>query len=146
MAVLTYANFKLIFDKTRIEQLASQVPVLGGAETYQKTIVEAIIVQADIVVKNALCNLYTTTEIEADKSLERVCAVIAMHYLELRRNQESPAIAAEYKNVLKMLDDLRFGTTRLEGATQILPKGETQQKSYITEGDYFRGIEDTEVQ
>ncbi len=127
MSILTVAELKKAFDVERIEDLASDYSAVQQQPTYDETIVEAIIAQAEAFVKAQLSKMYSTTELEADQSIERTVADITMYYLEFRRNQISPAVQSAFERARRFLQGLQDGTFKLSAVTQLLPQGSTSQ-------------------
>lgn len=123
MAILTVAGFKKAFDPERVTQLASDYDDVQEAPVYDVTVIETVLLQAEDFVKAAISKQYSTAEIEADKAIERVCADIAMYYMEFRRNQFSPAVESGFERAKRFLRDLQDGTAKLGAVTQLLPTG-----------------------
>ena len=137
MAILTVVELKLAFDAERVVDLASDFSTLANEPTYDETIIEAIIAQSEDYVKAQLSKNYTTVQLEADKSIERITADIAMYYLELRRNLISPTIQTAFDRAIAFLQGLQNGTLKLEAVTQLLPQGNTIQPTEIIEDGFF---------
>ena len=131
MAILTVAELKLAFDAQRVEDLASDYSDTYQQPTYDEAIVEAVIAQAEDYVKAQLSKMYSTAELEADKSIERTTADITMYYLEYRRNQISPDVQSAFERAMRFLQGLQNGTFKLAAVTQLLPAGETAQPTEV---------------
>lgn len=127
MSILTVAELQKAFDVERIEDLASDYSKVQQQPVYDEAIVTAIIAQAEAFVKVQLSKMYSTTELEADQSIERTVADIAMYYLEFRRNQISPAVQSAFERARRFLQGLQDGTFKLSAVTQLLPQGSTSQ-------------------
>lgn len=145
MSILTVAEFKKAFDADRVENLASDYSEVQQQPDYDETIVEAIIAQAEDYVKAQLSKMYSTTELEADKSIERATADIAMYYLEFRRNQISPDVQGAFERSQRFLRGLQDGTFKLTAVTQLLPSGATTQPTEVlAAGEGFLYLDDDE--
>jgi len=145
MAILTVEEFKLAFDAERVKELASDFSEFQGRPEYNEVIVESVIAQAEGYIKAALSKQYSTTELEADKSIERITADIAMYYLEFRRNQFTPSVESAFERAVRFVKKLEDGSFKLEAVAQLLPKGETSQPTEALElGDGFFKFTDDE--
>ncbi len=138
MAILTVTELKQAFDAERVEDLASDYSAVQQQPVYDETIVTAIVAQADSYVKAQLSRMYSTVELEADQSIKRSVADIAMYYLEFRRNQISPSVQSAFERARRFLQGLQDGTFKLSAVTQLLPEGETAQPVEVLQaGDEF---------
>lgn len=137
MAILTAADFKLLFDPDRIKQLASDSSLQHGTITYNEAIVTAVIDQAEGVVKNTLSLQYTTLQLEADAGIKRITADLAMYYLEARRSPPSEAKKNLYKLATALLTQLQRGEAKLDAVPQLLPSGPTEKPTEATDSGYF---------
>lgn len=131
MAILTVAELKIIFDIQRVEDLASDYSEIQQQPVYDEAILEAIIAQAEDFVKAQLSKMYSTTQLEADQSIERAVADVTMYYLEFRRNKISPDVQRSFERAQRFLQGLQDGTFKLVAVSQILPEGETTQPSEV---------------
>lgn len=127
MAILTVTELKLAFDARRVEDLASDFSEIQQEPVYDETILEAIIAQAEGYVKTQLSKIYSTAELEADQSIKRIVADVAMYFLEFRRNRVSPDVQSAFERAQRFLRGLQEGTFKLAAVTQLLPIGETTQ-------------------
>lgn len=126
MAILSVVEFQKAFDPSRVTQLASDYDEVQAEPVYDETIVSAVLLQAEAFIKAALSKQYSTTELEADKAIERVCADVAMYYMEFRRNQFTPAVEAGFERAKRFLRDLQDGTAKLGAVAQLLPTGPSE--------------------
>ncbi len=133
MAIITVTELKKAFDAERVVDLASDYSEVMGAPSYDETILEAIIAQAEDYVKAQLSKMYSTAELEADQSIERATADITMYYLEFRRNQISPTVQAAFERAQRFLRGLQDGTFKLAAVSQLLPTGNTEQPTEVLE-------------
>ena len=148
MAILTVAELKKAFDAQRVEDLASDYSDIQQQPEYNEDIVEAVIAQAEDYIKAQLSKMYSTAELEADKSIERVTADIAMYYLEFRRNQISPDVKGAFERAMRFLQGLQDGTFKLAAVTQLLPDGETAQPTEVLaagEGLFYLSEDESEL-
>ena len=130
---LTVAQFRLAFDTERVTDLASDFNDVQQQPVYAETILDAIIAQAIDYVAAQLSKMYSTTQIDADKSMERITADIAMYYLEFRRNQISDDVQSAFERAQRFLAGLQNGTFKLAGVDQLLPIGEESQPTETLE-------------
>ncbi len=121
MAILTVAQFKLVFDTERIEHLASVYNSVDELETYSEPVVQAILDQSEGEILNALSKSYSTTQIEADKSVKRLTAIFAMYYLQMRRGSYTDDIEKAYERAVILLENLEEGEVKLAAVAQLLP-------------------------
>ncbi len=148
MAILTVAELKKAFDAQRVTDLASDYSDVQQQPAYDEDIVEAVIAQAEDYIKAQLSKMYSTTELEADKSIERVTADIAMYYLEFRRNQISPDVKSAFERAMRFLQGLQDGTFKLAAVTQLLPDGETTQPTEVLaagEGFFYLSEDESDL-
>lgn len=124
---LSIAQFMLSFDAERVTDLASDYDDVQQQPVYNSDILDAIIAQAESYVAVQLSKMYSTTQIDADKSIERVTADIAMYYLEFRRNQISDDVQSAFERAQRFLKGLQNGTFKLAAVDQLLPAGEESQ-------------------
>jgi len=138
MAILTVANFKKFFDEERIRQLATETSPSSGRATYDETIVEDIIAQADGTVKNMLRNQYTVAQIEADKGVELIIVDLTIYYLYQRRPGDiNSDIINAFNRATALLDNLQSGKTKLSAVDQLLPYGITSYDDFYNDNDFF---------
>ena len=140
MPILTVATFKKVFDTERIDHLASLYDPVSETESYDETIVEEIIAQAEGYVKNTLSRSYTNAQIEADAGIERLTSDIAIYYLQFRRSSFTDDVEAAYERAIDRLEQLRSGEVKLAAVEQLLPIGETALDSDIDGSDFFDGL------
>lgn len=146
MAILTVTELKKAFDAERVEDLASDYSQVQQTPVYDETIVESVIAQAEDYVKAQLSKMYSTAELEADQSIERITADIAMYYLEFRRNQISPTVQSAFERAQRFLQGLQDGTFKLSAVTQLLPQGNTDQPiEVLAAGEEFFYLNDDEI-
>ena len=125
--------------------MASDYSSVQQQPVYDVAIVEAIITQAEDYVKAQLSKMYSTVELEADKSIERITADIAMYYLEYRRNQISPDVKGAFERAQRFLLGLQDGTFKLAAVTQLLPEGNTTQPTEVlSAGEGFLYLDEDE--
>lgn len=124
---LSIVQFMLSFDAERVTDLASDYDDVQQQPVYNSDILDAIIAQAESYVAVQLSKMYSTTQIDADKSIERVTADIAMYYLEFRRNQISDDVQSAFERAQRFLKGLQNGTFKLAAVDQLLPAGEESQ-------------------
>jgi len=125
MAILTVAELKKTFDAERVTDLASDYSEAQQEPVYDESIVDAIIAQAEGYVKTQLSKMYSVAELEADQSIKRAVADLAMYYLELRRNQISPDVQGAFERAQMFIQGLLDGSFKLPAVAQLLPQGET---------------------
>ncbi len=130
---LTVAQLKLSFDAERVTDLASDYDDVQQQPTYDVAILDAIIAQAKDYVNAQLSKMYSTAQLDADKSIERVTADVAMYYLEFRRNQISDDVQSAFERAQRFLKGLQNGTFKLAAVAQLLPEGEENQPTEILE-------------
>ncbi len=130
---LTVAQFRLSFDTERVTDLASDMNDVQGTPVYDVAILNAIIAQAVDYVSSQLSKMYSTAQINADKSMERVTADVAMYYLEFRRNQISDDVQNAFERAQRFLKGLQNGTFKLAAVDQLLPIGEESQTTEVLE-------------
>ncbi len=133
MAILTVTVLKQSFDAERVTALASDYSDVQEQPVYDETIVQAIIDQAEAYVKAQLGKMYSTAELEADKSIVRVVADVTMYYLEFRRNQISGDVKSAFERAQRFLVGLQDGTFKLSAVSQLLPDGETNEPTEVLE-------------
>lgn len=140
MALLTVAQLKQHYSSHRVEELATPQ---GGS--YDSDIVTEIIATEEGLVKNALSERYTSTELGADAGVRRIVAVLTMRALELRRGDVTSGVQGEYAVVMTALERLRLGETKLAAFDRVLPKAlETFENTFEQEG-YFDGLHDEDT-
>jgi len=141
---ITVAQLRLSFDTERVTELASDYDDVQAQPVYDEDILTAIIAQAEGYVSSQLSKIYSTAEIDADKSIERVTADIAMYYLEFRRNQISNDVQNAFERAQRFLEGLQKGTFKLTAVDQLLPEGEESQPTEVLEAgeDLFYLTED----
>ena len=138
MAILSIAQLILLFDVERVNDLASDYDSGAKKPVYDADILTAIIAQATDYVEAQLSLQYTTAELEADKSIERVAADIAMYFLESRRNQVSPAVKESFERAQNYILGLLEGTFKLAAVSQLLPQGvETNSLEVLDSAEGF---------
>ncbi len=148
MAILTVTELKKVFDAQRVEDLASDYSDVQQQPVYDVAIVEAIIAQAESYIKAQMSKMYSTAELEADASIARATADVAMYYLEFRRNQVSPSVQSAFERAMRFLQGLQDGTFKLAAVTQLLPDGETTQPTEVLvagEGLFYLNEEESEL-
>lgn len=145
MAILTVVELKKAFDAERVTDLASDYSEIQGEPTYDETILDTIIAQAEDFVKAQLSKMYSTAELEADQSIERVVADITMYYLEFRRNQISNDVQSSFERARRFLQGLQDGTFKLSAVSQLLASGNTTQPTEVLKaGEGFLYLSDDE--
>lgn len=137
MSILTIEQLKLVFDPSRIEQLASDTNLQFGKITYNAEVVTTIINQVEGSIKNSLSLQYTTSELEADLGIQRMAADIVMYYLELRRPPPSAATKSLYDAALLFLKQLQEGSAKLSAVQQLLPTGPTSEPTEAISTGFF---------
>lgn len=144
MAILTLAELKQAFDAERVTDLASDYNSVQSRVVYDETILENIISQAEDFVKASLSKQYSVAQLEADKSVERFTADIAMYYLESRRNQFTPSVERAFERAQRIIQSLQDGTAKLGAVAQVLPRGNTEVPTEVLElgQDFFKLNED----
>lgn len=130
---LTVEQLKLSFDAERVTDLASDYDNVQQTPTYNVAILEAVIAQAVDYVEAQLCKMYSTAQLDANKSIERVTADVAMYYLEFRRNQISDDVQSAFERAQRFLKGLQNGTFKLATVDQLLPEGEESQPTEVLE-------------
>jgi len=145
---LTVAQLKLSFDAERVTDLASDYDSVQSVPVYNVAILDAIILQALDYVEAQLGKMYSTVQIDADKSMERITADIAMYYLEFRRNQISDDVQSAFERAQRFLKGLQNGTFKLAAVAQLLPTGAESQPTEVLEageGLFYLNEEETDL-
>lgn len=137
MSILSLTEFRQLFDPDRISQLSSDSSARFGTILPSSTIVQAVIDQAEGVVKNTLSLQYTTSDLEADAGVKRIVADLAMYYLESRRPPPLAETARLHKLALTLLRQLQLGEAKLAVVDQLLPTGPTDEPTEATDSGYF---------
>lgn len=135
MAILTGAEFEVMFGVDRIHQLASDL--VSGRMTYVSAIVDDMLVKADGLVKVALTKQYSVAEIEADAGVQRITGDIAYYYLEFRRGKPPTEVIHLHNLARAALKSLQDGVAKLADVAQLLPIGETEESTEATDSGFF---------
>ena len=137
MAILTVAQFQLMFDTDRIKQLASDYNPSYGSSVYNGSIVTGVVAQAESVVKNALSLQYTATQLEADEGMKRIVGIYAMYFLEFRRGNFTTQVDKAYKDAQAVIATMQKGESKPLAVSELLPLGETEEPTEVTDSGYF---------
>ena len=143
MAIIVAADLDNAFDSVRIDYLVDDGE---GEDTATKDArIAAAIDRAEGTIKNVLSLNYTTTQIEADSGIKRICEVIAMYILEMRRSNYTAQLAAAYNDALSTLERLRSGEEKLAAVDQLLPSHATMEEVLgpLTRSEMFTGLPET---
>lgn len=142
MAILTVAELQALFDPDRIKQLASDSSTQFGKVVYNEDTVQAVITQAEGIVKNILSLQYTTVQLEKDAGIKRITADMAMYYLEMRRPPPSAEAVRIHKLALGHLSQLKDGSAKLAAVDQLLPTGPTEAPTEAISTGFFNLTEE----
>jgi phage gp36-like protein len=129
MAMLTTDDLKGFFDSKRIEELASKYDASVGENIFDTSIVFGIIAQAEDLIKDTLCNLYTLAQIEASTTMKRLVAQISLYYLEYRRGTPSEATIRLYDEAMQSLNNYIAGLARINTVSELLPMHDTSNSA-----------------
>ena len=146
--ILTVAQLRLCFDGPRLNELSSRYDDSVGSIVYDETIISTCIAQADSLIKGNLVKGYTVAQIEADASLQRLCANITLYFLELGKGSLPDTVKTNYLEALERLARIRSGDEILAAVTQQLPTATniTPLTEEVSEDEYFSDlISDSEV-
>jgi len=142
--ILSADELKKAYSSFRIDQLSDDG---SGPDA---DIVSQAIAHADGIIKNALSVTYTTVAIEADNGVKRICAVLAIYFLESRRGDTPPQSSVDYKEAMELLLALTRGEIKLAAASEVLPSIERDtyrgplSRSSLFDGLPVDQIEETE--
>lgn len=145
MAILSVTELLQLFDPDRIRQLASDSNTQFGKVVYNESVVQAILSQAEGVIKNSLSLQYNAAQLEADAGIKRAVADIAMYYLELRRPPVSTETKGLHKLALHQIDQLQKGDAKLAVVTQLLPTGPTEAPTEAISTGFFNLTEEEQA-
>lgn len=145
MAILSVTQLQQLFDPDRIKQLASDSSGQFGKIVYSEGVVQAIITQAEGIVKNSLSLQYTPDQLEDDAGVRRITADVAMYYLESRRPPVSAETTRLYKVALGRLTQLQKGEAKLVAVPQLLPTGPTKIPTEAISTGFFNLTEEEQA-